>query len=182
MNDTVIQKESQKDACFESRGRLKKSFILSEFFPWYEARYCKAFTSSTAAGAERNRSIGSRNIHVLRKYWFQEKKSNLRGFLGTNSYSKHFFRRPTNLANIFSGHFCERTLNFLFEPWDSWCHEIIIAFGKYPNTQNKYPNTLEISALRAGPSWFLIKSLKLVFHFKYQLVLIFSTFELYLIG
>ena len=32
MDDTVIQKESQKDACFESRGRLKKSFILSEFF------------------------------------------------------------------------------------------------------------------------------------------------------
>ena len=40
-------------------------------FPWYETRYCKAFISSKAAGAERNRSIGSRNIHVLRKYWFQ---------------------------------------------------------------------------------------------------------------
>ena len=47
--------------------------------------------------------------------------------------------------------------------------------------RNKYPKILEIFALRAGPSWFLIRSLKLISRYKYQLVFNFSTYELYLI-
>ena len=47
--------------------------------------------------------------------------------------------------------------------------------------RNKYPNILEIFAPQGGPSWLFIKSLKLIFRYKYQLVFIFSTFELYLI-
>ena len=48
--------------------------------------------------------------------------------------------------------------------------------------RNKYPNVLEIFALHTGPSWLLIRILKLIFRYKYKLLFIFSTFELYLIG
>ena len=37
---------------------------------------------------------------------------------------------------------------------------------------NKYPNVFEIFALQAGPSWFLIRSLRLIIRYKYQLVFI----------
>ena len=59
------KKRSLKDACFQS------NFLLSEFLLWYKTRYWKAFISSKVADSERNRSIGSRYIHVLHNYSFQ---------------------------------------------------------------------------------------------------------------
>ena len=41
--------------------------------------------------------------------------------------------------------------------------------------KSKYPNILEIFALRAGSSWFLIRSLKSISRYKYQLVFNFNT-------
>ena len=46
--------------------------------------------------------------------------------------------------------------------------------------ENKYPNFLETFAFRAGPSWFLIMSLKLIIHYKYQLVFIFTVVILHI--
>ena len=57
----------------------------------------------------------------------------------------------------------------------------ILSWGPWTE-KNKYPNILEVFALRAGPSWFLIRSLRLISLYKYQLVFIFRTFELYVIG
>ena len=45
--------------------------------------------------------------------------------------------------------------------------------------RNKYPNLLEIFTFHTGPSCLLITILKLIFRYKYQLLFIFSTFELY---
>ena len=48
--------------------------------------------------------------------------------------------------------------------------------------KNKYLNILEIFALQTGPIWLIIRSLKLIFRYKYQIVFIFSTLELCFVG
>ena len=57
----------------------------------------------------------------------------------------------------------------------------ILSWGPWTD-KNKYPNFLKVFALRGGPSRFLMRSLRLISRYKYQLVFIFRTFELYLIG